>query len=238
MGCGYGDARKGIDLFVQMAAEVARRVAPVNVAFLWVGDVDQGLAHYIASDAAHLGLSDKLRITGKVSDPAHYFIGCDIFALTSREDPFASVVMEAFDAGMPVVAFDDAGGHVDIVCEESGALVPYLDISSFAGVVAELLADHDRRAAIGERNHEYSREHFGYEPYLRKVLALLDRVPASAVARGQLTRAPRSDLSVSVVVPNYNYARYLELRLAHDIRPDAASAGDHHPRRRVQRFQP
>ena len=213
LGCGHGDTRKGIDLFVQLAAEVTRRVALANVAFLWVGDLDSGLAPYITSDVVHLGLSDKLRITGKVSDPAHYFIGSDIFALTSREDPFASVVMEAFDAGMPVVAFDGAGGHVDIVHEESGALVPYLDVSSFAGAVAELLADDDRRAAIGRRNHAYSREQFGYGPYLRKLLALLDGVPASAVARGQLTSVPRTDLSVSVVVPNYNYARYLELRL-------------------------
>jgi glycosyltransferase involved in cell wall biosynthesis len=213
MGCGNGDTRKGIDLFVQLAGEVTRRVVPANVAFLWVGDLDPGLAPYITSDVAHLGLSDKLLITGKVSDPARYFIGCDIFALTSREDPFASVVMEAFDAGMPVVAFDGAGGHVDIVHAKSGALVPYLDISSFAGAVAELLADDDRRAAIGRSNHAHSREHFGYEPYLRKLRALLDGVPASAVARGQLTRAGRSDLSVSVVVPNYNYARFLELRL-------------------------
>ncbi len=213
LGCGYGDVRKGIDLFVQVAAELTRRLPAANVAFLWVGDVDQGLAQYIAEDIRRVGLSAKLHITGKVSDPAHYFIGCDVFALTSREDPFPSVVMEAFEAGMPVVAFDGAGGYVDIVNDESGALVPYLDVSAFTRALAELLEDDERRAAIGNRNHAYSQEHFGYELYLRKLLALLDRVPASAVARGQLTTTPRSELSVSVVVPSYNYGRYLELRL-------------------------
>jgi glycosyltransferase involved in cell wall biosynthesis/tetratricopeptide (TPR) repeat protein len=213
MGCGYGDTRKGIDLFVLVAAQAVRRLPAKNVAFLWVGDLDQALAPYVAADILRLGLSAKFRITGKVSDPAHYFAGCDVFALTSREDPFPSVVMEAFEAGMPVVAFDGGGGYVDIVSDESGALVPYLDVAAFAAALAELLEDDERRTAIGIRNHAYSQEHFGYEPYLRKLLALLDGVPASVVARGQLTRVARTGLSVSVVVPNYNYGRYLELRL-------------------------
>jgi glycosyltransferase involved in cell wall biosynthesis len=213
VGCGFGDTRKGIDLFVQVAADVSRRLPSNDVAFLWVGNVDPTLAPYITTDVARLGLSHKIRITGKVRDPARYFIGGDVFALTSREDPFPSVVMEAFDAGMPVVAFDGAGGYVDIVNEASGALAPYLDVASFGAAVESLLQDDAGRARIGERNHAYSRKHLGYEPYLEKVLALLQGVPASAVARGQLTSVPRTELSVSVVVPNYNYARYLELRL-------------------------
>ena len=213
MGCGYGDTRKGIDLFVQAAAELTRRVPSGDTALLWVGGIDPNLAPYITADIKRLGLSERFHITGQVDDPARYFIGCDVFALTSREDPFPSVVMEAFDAGLPVVAFDGAGGYVDIVNDESGALVPYLDIGAFAGAVAELLRDDERRARIGSRNHGHSRVHFGYEPYLAKLLALLDGVPVASVARGNLARTPASRFSVSAIVPNYNYARYLELRL-------------------------
>ena len=213
MGCGYGDTRKGIDLFVQVAAELSRRTDSDSIGFLWVGGMDPALAPYITADIRRLALSERFHITGKVTDPSRYFIGGDVFALTSREDPFPSVVMEAFDAGMPVVAFDGAGGYVDIVNDESGALVPYLDVTSFGATVAALLQDDARRVALGSRNHEYSRAHFGYEPYLRKLLALLDGISASAIARGRLSPVPSSDLSISVVVPNYNYARYLELRL-------------------------
>ena len=39
----------------------------------------------------------------------------DVYALTSREDPFPSVVMEALDAGLPVVAFRSTTGCENLI---------------------------------------------------------------------------------------------------------------------------
>ncbi|MBK9020721.1 MAG: glycosyltransferase [Sulfuritalea sp.] len=39
----------------------------------------------------------------------HLYGGADVFALTSREDPFPSVALEAMDASLPVVAFEGSG---------------------------------------------------------------------------------------------------------------------------------
>ena len=217
MGCGYGDTRKGIDLFVRVAGAVKQRCEPGRVAFVWVGALDEPIAPYVMADAKRLGADDAFRVTGRTSDAARYFAASDVFALTSREDPFPSVVMEAFDARLPVVAFDGGGGYVDIVGPETGALVPYLDTSAMTAEVLRFLQDDARRAQVGENNHRLCRERFGYEPYLRKILALLADVPADQVAAGHLQRQtwfgekPRP--RITAIVPNYNYARYLELRL-------------------------
>jgi glycosyltransferase involved in cell wall biosynthesis/tetratricopeptide (TPR) repeat protein len=217
LGCGYGDTRKGIDLFVQMAGEVARNADPGSVAFLWVGALDNTLMPYVTADVQRLGIGDLFRVTGRTKDPARYFIAGDVFALTSREDPFPSVVMEAFDARMPVVAFDGGGGYVDIVGPQTGALVPYLDVAAMAAVVSGFLGEPERLRQVGANNHAWCRERFGYAPYMRKLLALLADVPAAQVAAGHLQRqawfssAPRP--RITAIVPNFNYARYLELRL-------------------------
>jgi glycosyltransferase involved in cell wall biosynthesis len=217
IGCGYGDTRKGIDLFVQMAGEVARQCEPGSVAFIWVGALDGNLAPYVNADIDRLGLRGVFRVTGRTDDPGRYFIAGDLFALTSREDPFPSVVMEAFEALMPVVAFDGGGGYVDIVGEDSGALVPYLDVSSMTRAVLGYLRDPARRARVGAANHVAARERFGYTPYMRKLLALLADVPAEQVAAGLTERqawfSDRPRPTITAIVPNYNYARYLELRL-------------------------
>lgn len=216
-GCGYGDTRKGIDLFVQMAGEVARQNPPGSVAFLWVGALDNTLMPYVTADVQRLGIVDIFRVTGRTNDPARYFIAGDVFALTSREDPFPSVVMEAFDARMPVVAFEGGGGYVDIVGPDTGALVPYLDVATMAEKVTGFLKSPERLHQVGEHNHAWCRERFGYAPYMRKLLALLADVPAEQVAAGQLQRQawfnPRPRSRITAIVPNFNYARYLELRL-------------------------
>jgi glycosyltransferase involved in cell wall biosynthesis len=217
MGCGYGDTRKGFDLFVQMAGQVHRLMQGRPVAFVWVGKVAEMLLGYAHKDLERLGLDKRFFVTGQTREAALYFAACDVFALTSREDPFPSVVMEAFDAGMPVVAFDGAGGFVDIVNEQTGALVPYLDVDTMSQAISTLLSDETARRTIGQHNHRLCREQFTYAPYMRKLLALLAGVTPDQVAAGHSHRlawmgrsaAPR----VSVVVPNYNYAEYLELRL-------------------------
>jgi glycosyltransferase involved in cell wall biosynthesis len=218
MGCGYGDIRKGIDLFVQLAAKVLRRHRGGHAAFVWVGALDTAVEPYIKTDVKRLGLEKVFRVTGRTDDPARFFIAGDVFALTSREDPFPSVVMEAFDAHMPVVAFSGGGGYVDIVGEGTGALVPYLDLTAMAESVDYLLCNSEERGAKGQYCHALCRERFGYIPYVRKLLALLADVPAEQVAAGHLQRqgwsvAGRERPRITTIVPNYNYARYLELRL-------------------------
>jgi len=218
LGCGFGDLRKGLDLFIQVAGELCKhQTEPEEFAFIWVGEVHGWLETSIKSDILRLGLERQIYITGQTDNPARYFIAADVFALTSREDPFPSVVMEAFDAGLPVVAFDGGGGYVDIVNDQTGALVPYLDVSAMSAALAALLKDHSRRQRISEHVHQFCRKNFGYPAYLGKLLALLEGVPAKAVSKGILKRqAWYEDTlrpSITVIVPNYNYGRYLQLRL-------------------------
>jgi glycosyltransferase involved in cell wall biosynthesis/tetratricopeptide (TPR) repeat protein len=181
MGCGYGDIRKGVDLFVQAAAEISRQCTPTSVAFVWVGSLEGTLDKYVRADVARLGLCDRFFITGRVTDADRYYVASDIFALTSREDPFPSVVMEAYDAGLPVVAFDGGGGYVDIINADTGALVPYLDVTAMAGAIATLLKDPKKLARVAKHVHAFCRANFSYKNYMAKLLALLKQAPAIAV---------------------------------------------------------
>ena len=57
-----------------------------------------------------------------------YNAGADLYLLTSREDPFPNVVLEALDTKVPVIGFKNAGGFGDVVTEQTGALVDYLNL--------------------------------------------------------------------------------------------------------------
>jgi glycosyltransferase involved in cell wall biosynthesis len=63
-----------------------------------------------------------------VSNPLDYLSVFDIFALTSREDPYPLVVLEAALLQKPMVCFEKAGGAQDLIETDAGLIVPYLSL--------------------------------------------------------------------------------------------------------------
>jgi len=119
-----------------------------------------------------------------------------VFLLTSREDPFPSVVLEAMSAGVPCVAFEDSGGVPNLLRDfGAGYAVPLGDAAEMVRQMRALMlrTQPDDR----ERLAQAARRHFGWDTYADALLQLVD--PGA--------------LQVSVVVPNYNYGRYLAGRL-------------------------
>jgi len=197
---GYADHRKGIDLFVETGMRVMR--ARDDVHFLWVGHFDAALESDIHESVRTAGLGDRFHFPGIDPDTDLYFAGSDVYALTSREDPFPSVVMEALQVEMPVIGFAGAGGFAELLERGTGVLVPAFDPRAFSSAVLELLGDEPRARAMGARGHALVDEEYDFRKYLFDLLDLLG------------CPLPR----VSVIVPNYNYARHLRDRIGSIVR--------------------
>lgn len=213
-GCGYGDYRKGIDLFILLAGETKKQLQPRQIAFIWIGNIDERLLSYINADIEKMGLKGDIYITGLTGDAKGYLQAADIFALTSREDPYPSVVMEAISSGLPVVAFKDGGGYVELINEETGMLVPYLDIDAMVNAIVNI----DEKLKSGSISpaalNAYAKEHFNYAHYADGLLRLFDPLQIKHFSKlYPYESVPEAHFKVSVIVPNFNYARYLELRL-------------------------
>ena len=149
LGCGSIDLRKGIDLFVSLAAAVLRKTNdPIH--FVWVGPDVFGLAHWVRKDLPALGIAGRLHMVGEQDAPARFFQAADVFGLTSREDPFPCVVHEAMVAGTPVVAFEGAGGAPEALADGSGMTVGYRDIDAMAETILKLYRDPEELARIAE----------------------------------------------------------------------------------------
>ena len=190
---GSAHRRKGPDLFVDVGLQVIRQRD--DVAFVWVGHRDgDGFADAEAKVAA-AGAGAHFFFPGVIEDSDVFFAGADVYLMTSREDPFPSVVLHALDAELPVIGFNDAGGFVELLRRGCGILVPYLDTSAMAVAALELLspsADRRKMTAIGK---EIVSLEFDFRSYVHDLVSL--------------AQGPR----VSVVVPNYNYAHHLPTRL-------------------------
>jgi len=152
-GSGTTDWRKSPDLFIQVARAVTQQMP--NVHFLWVGGDGTGPEYgMLRHDLKRMNLLGQVHFLGHQENPREFFAASDLFALTSREDPYPLVTLEAAALGLPLLGFDQTGGIGELIEQDSGFLVPYLDISAMAARAVELLRDPALRRKLGERGRE------------------------------------------------------------------------------------
>jgi glycosyltransferase involved in cell wall biosynthesis len=192
---GYADLRKGADLLAE--ATVLACAGRRDFHTVWVGHADAELRAAIEAKMAAAGLADRFRFVGLDFDTDDYFAGADVYALTSREDPFPSVVMESLVVGVPVVAFAGTGGCADLVDGLCGFSVPAFDVGAYANAMLRIIGDAALSERLGDAGRSLIDREFGFRRY---ALDLLDMVGIGIA-------------QVSAVVPNYNYARYLPERI-------------------------
>ncbi len=195
IGLGYGDLRKGFDLFLQ-AWRLAQGV-DASIHMLWVGDLDPVISAYLGAELAAAAATGTFHHLPFQSDGADWLAAADVHLLTSREDPFPSVVLEAMSAGVPTVAFEEAGSAPDVLRElRAGVSVPLGDAAAMVRQMRALALQTEREDRL--RLTALARERFPFGAYAETLLAMA--MPARA--------------SISAIVPTLNYARYLPGRLA------------------------
>ena len=101
--------------------------------------------------ASELGISDRLAFVGALEPGSPELVAeyarADAFVLPSRHEPFGIVVLEAWAAGLPVVASDVGGlGRLCAAHPEAALLFTPGDGDSLDRALAELA----RRASAGE----------------------------------------------------------------------------------------
>ncbi len=128
---------------------------------------------------AELGLGDAVTFEGAVRDGARCFLDAQIAVLSSRSEGLPGVVLEAMGAGLPVVA-TAVGGVTELVEDQTtGLLVPPDDPAALAAALAELLADPERRAAMGATARTRA-EAFSWERCVQAHEALYDSLCAAS----------------------------------------------------------
>lgn len=100
---------------------------------------------------------------GATEHPEHYYPLFDLFLLTSREDPFPLVCLEAAAHGLPILCFENAGGMPEFVAEDAGCVVPYMDLDKMTDTIYNLMNSKNLRQWLGSnaqqkvlKNHNIS----------------------------------------------------------------------------------
>ena len=168
--------RKGSDLFVQLALAICRRDPGRSVHFLWLGGQVNGTeARLLRYDVDKAGLGSRVHFLGARSNPLDYIDLFDIFALTSREDPYPLVVLEAASLGKPIVCFEGAGGAPEFVEDDCGFVVPYMDVGAMVDRILVLLDSDELRGRLGDAAQRKVRQRHDLNAVAPRVLEIINR---------------------------------------------------------------
>lgn len=103
------------------------------------------------------GLNEVVTLAGRSDTPGHYLSAADIFFLPSRWESLPITIVEAFRAGLPVVA-TDTGGVRELVDDAVGAVAPVGDIDAMADALSRIVARRDHRANLADAALRRGRE--------------------------------------------------------------------------------
>ena len=187
-GSGSETWRKGKDLFVQLAALLRRRNPRRTFRFVWVGwQGDEEDQRQLKREMEEAGVTESIHWTGEVANPLNYFACFDAFALVSREDPFPLVCLEAALLEKPILCFADAGGTPELVEEDSGFVIPYLDLNTMADKLLLLAENEELRRKMGACGAAKVQNRFSLDVMAPRLYRIIDELLGCATLRAART---------------------------------------------------
>lgn len=175
-------------LFVQVCAEVAKRVPSVRFLLAGVGP----MAAQVRRAVADQGLGDKFRLLGRRDDVAALMSITNVLLLTSAFEGMPNVAMEAQVLGLPVVATNVGGAPDCIDHGRTGYLVDIDDVDGYVEGVVTLLSDQQRAARFSDAARRWSAQRFSHARMADEFLKLATSVPADVAG----TVVDRADLAL------------------------------------------
>ncbi len=159
--------RKGFDTLIEAMSKVPN-------AHLWlVGDGPE--LENLQAQAKTLGLEDRVKFIGWVTDPARYVSAADVFCCPSRHEPLGNVVLEGWAQKVPVVATASEGPSWLIKHEHTGLICPVGDAEQLSVHLNRLCKDNALGQRLVDNADEYLNAHFVKDVIVDQYLKFLGR---------------------------------------------------------------
>jgi len=175
--CGTVEWRKGADWFVNTARNLATEFPGSEIYFVWIGAADsQQTQREIDHDIELSGLRGRVKFIGTKTDSQRYLAALNVFVLSSREDPFPLVMLEAAALSLPIVCFNQTGGGPEFVGHDAGLVVEYGDTPALAKSLVRLVGDPAWCARLGAAARQKLTGAYTVETQAPKILGYIEEI--------------------------------------------------------------
>jgi teichuronic acid biosynthesis glycosyltransferase TuaC len=142
--------RKGFHRVIECLPELKRRYPKLVYLIVGGAGAEGDMRAELEQQVRTLGLHDAVRFLGVIPAASLKWSlsTADVFVLSTRNEGWANVFLEAMACGLPVVS-TDVGGNAEVVCrDELGMIVPFGDHAALSAALMAALAKNWDRPAI------------------------------------------------------------------------------------------
>jgi len=153
--------QKGVDVLIEALGFLAQNRPNLSwqVALLGQGPLQPALE----ARSRELGLTNRIKFHGAVSDVNHYLAQADIFVLPSRAEGMSNALLEAMVMGLPCLATHVPGNDELIVDGENGLLVEPENPLVMSQALARLIQDKTLQVRLGQAARKSISERYAIE---------------------------------------------------------------------------
>lgn len=163
---------KGQRYLIEAVPDLVRRFPELAVVILGSGHLHDQLRAL----ADRLGVGEHVHLPGHRSDARMLLDAADVFVLPSRHEGMPLVLLEAMDAGLPVVATRVIGSNEVVDDGITGVLVEPEDADALGAALAHLLADHELRQEYGRAGRRRYQQSFTSARMAAQTIAIYENV--------------------------------------------------------------
>ena len=143
--------RKGMHRVIDCLPALITPMPNLHYLIVGGGSPEGDMRAELDAQVSRLGLADRVHFLGPLlpDDLKWPLSASDVFVLSTGNEGWANVFLEAMACGLPVVS-TNVGGNAEVVCREAlGRIVPFGDATALqAALSAALSKDWDRKAII------------------------------------------------------------------------------------------
>ena len=158
------------DVMIDAVAALVHEGHPVRHIIIGEGELQEELETKVKK----LKLTENVFFLGHVHEAATLLKAFDIFTLTSRSEALAYTIIEAAQAGLPIVA-SRVGGIPEVIPNEKlGLLVPSGSSTEVTSALVTLIQNEDLRQSLGKSATTHG-ENFSLSRMVRETCAVYEK---------------------------------------------------------------
>jgi glycosyltransferase involved in cell wall biosynthesis len=195
------EVRKGYHYLLEAIEQLVRSSGWHQLYFVWAGGgIEPEFETQLKEAVEQLGIADKVKFLGQVSNVLDWLDTSDIFVLPSLLEAFGISIAEAMAKGLPAIA--SAVGGIPEVLGNTGKLLPDPNISPQAMIrdLVEAIQDWslnpELRYSVGKACRQRAYEMFREERMIKETVAIIEN---TLLANGDCEKFVQSLIVVDAI---------------------------------------
>ncbi len=164
---------KGLELLVKAAGIIEKQNKKIK--FMLVGKADKGQEGYemeIRESVKRRGLRNF--IFAGYGDKFDFMPGFDLYVMSSPNEPFGLVTIEAMSLGIPVVGFNKGGTGEIVTDGRDGLLAKEISAEALAGKIMKAYNDKKKMKAMGKEAMKTVMSKFNIEKQMCEIKSIIE----------------------------------------------------------------